>query len=155
MNDGAVTPSSLVQSVGLGQFNCRRLWGRHDAVHDGFMELVSCLNHLGLHIICVQQIQSPPMDPLAPTDGRLGFLFHSSVDACPVPGITDRQSLRWRLVAGATCVCSFYAPHAGITLFSLSTRRRRMHDSGPTEHLVSSAGRARLSAGRVPRKRSH
>ena len=44
MNDGAETPSSLVQSGCVGQFNRRRLWGRHDAVDDGFMGLVSCVS---------------------------------------------------------------------------------------------------------------
>ena len=29
------------------------------------------------------------------------------------------------------------------TLYFLSTRRRRLHDTGPTEHLISSADRAR------------
>ena len=40
-------------------------------------------------------------------------------------------------------------------LHSLSTCRRRVHDSGPTEHRMSLADRARYSAGRQPRKRSH
>ena len=42
--------------------------------------------------------------------------FHSSIDASCIPGVEDSQSLRWRLVAGAICVCSFYAPHVGIAL---------------------------------------
>ena len=50
MNDGA---------VGLGQFHCRRLWGRDGSVHDGFMGLVSCLDQLGLQVLCVQETQSP------------------------------------------------------------------------------------------------
>ena len=29
-------------------------------------------------------------------------------------GPPDSQSLRWRLISGSLCVCSFYAPHAGI-----------------------------------------
>ena len=43
-----------------------------------------------------------------------GFLFHSSIVATPIPGTPDSQSLRWRLISGSLCVCSFYAPHAGI-----------------------------------------
>ena len=43
-----------------------------------------------------------------------GFLLHSTIVASPVPGTPDSQSLRWRLVSGSLCVCSFHAPHAGI-----------------------------------------
>ena len=31
-----------------------------------------------------------------------------------VPGLPDSLSVRWRIFAGVVCVCSFYAPHAGI-----------------------------------------
>ena len=40
------------------------------------------------------------------------------------------------------------------TLYSPSTRRRRLHDSGPTDHLLSPADLPRYSAGRLPRKMS-
>ena len=126
MNDGAVTPTPLVQSLGLGQLNCRRLWSRDGSIHDGFMGLVSCLDQLGLQVLCVQETQSLPMSSL-PVDqpfrydgpvgshGReAGFLFHSSIVATPIPGTPDSQSLRWRFISGSLCVCSFYAPHAGI-----------------------------------------
>ena len=69
----------------------------------------------------MHETQSPPMSSL-PVDqpfryggpigshGReAGFLFHSSIVATPIPG-----TLRWRLISGSLCVCSFYAPHAGI-----------------------------------------
>ena len=75
-------------------------------------------DQLALHTISFQETQSPLMGTL-PTDEPLwydgpvgtngcevGFLFHSSVDACPIPGSADQKSLRWCLVAGATCVCS-------------------------------------------------
>ena len=126
MNDGAVTPTPLVQSLGLGQLNCRRLWSHDGSIHDGFMGLVSCLDQLDLQVLCVQETQSPPMSSL-PVDqpfrydgpigshGReAGFLLHSSIVATPIPGTPDSQSLRWRLISGSLCVCSFYAPHAGI-----------------------------------------
>ena len=112
----------------FGQPNCRRLWGRDGAVHDGFMGLVSCLDQLDLRVLCVQETQSPVLGTL-PTDqpfrydgpvgssGReAGFLFHSSIHSSPIPGIPDLQSLRWRLVSGVVCVCSFYAPHVGIAV---------------------------------------
>ena len=121
MNDGAVTPTPFVQSLGLGQLHCR-LWSRDGSIHDGFMGLVSCLDQLGLQVLCVQETQSPlmsslPMDqPFAVSVGshgrEAGSLFHSSIVASPTP---DSQSLRWRLIsARSLCVCSFYAPHAGI-----------------------------------------
>ena len=74
----------------------------------------------------MQETQSPLMSSL-PVDqpfryvgpvgshGReAGFLFHSSIVASPIPGTPDSQSLRWRLISGSLCVCSFFAPHAGI-----------------------------------------
>ena len=96
MNDGAVTPT-LVQSLGLGQLNCRRLWTRDGSIHDGFMGLVSCLDQLGLQVLCVQETQSPlmsslPVDQPSRYDGPVGshgreagFLFHSSIVASPIP----------------------------------------------------------------------
>ena len=126
MNDGAGTPTPLVQSLGLGQLNCRRLWGRDGSVHDGFIRLVSCLDQLGLQVPCVQETQSPLMSSLPVSqpfrcDGPVGshgreagFLLHCSIVASPIPGTPDSQSLRWRLVSGSLCVCSFCAPHAGI-----------------------------------------
>ena len=54
-------------------------------------------------------------DGLVGRNGReAGFLLQSSTVASPFPGTLDLQSLRWRLVSGSLCVCSFYAPHAGI-----------------------------------------
>ena len=50
MNDGAVTSTPLVQSLGLGQLNCRRLWRCDGSIHDGFMGLVSCLDQLDLQV---------------------------------------------------------------------------------------------------------
>ena len=123
MNDGAVTPTSLVRALGLGQLNCRRLWGRDSSVHDGFMGLVSCLDQLGLQVVCVQETQSPLMsslpidqpfrydDPIGSHGREAGFLL---LVASPVPGTPDSQSLRWGLISGSLCVCSFYLPHAGI-----------------------------------------
>ena len=77
MNDGAVTPTSLVRTLGLGQLNCRRLWGRDSSVHDGFIGLVSCLDQLGLQVVCVQETQSPlvsslPVDQPFRHDGPIG-----------------------------------------------------------------------------------
>ena len=120
MNDGAVTPTPLVQSLALGQLNCRRLWSRDGSIHDGFMGLVSCLDQLGLQVLCVQETQSPPMSSL-PVDqpfrydgpvgshGReAGFLLRSSIVATPIPWTPDSQSdsLRhciqfWRTLAAS------------------------------------------------------
>ena len=54
--------------------------------------------------------------PLGSFGREAGFLFHSSIDASCIPGVEDSQSLRWRLVAGAICVCSFHASHVGIAI---------------------------------------
>ena len=90
------------------------------------MGLVNCLNQLGLHIICVQDTWSPltstlPMtNPFATklpvgTQGRAHcFPLHSSVDC--VSRLKDCRSTVHPLATGAMCVCSFYAPHAGIAI---------------------------------------
>ena len=158
MNDGAVNPTPLVHSLGLGQLNCRRLWSRDGSIHDGFMGLVSCLDQLGLQVLCVQETQSPHMSSL-PVDqpfrydgpvgshGReAGFLFHSSIMATPIPGTPDSQSLRWRLISGSLCVCSFYAPHVGILS---DTRIRIWRTLAASVHRVSQlhSGASLLLAG--------
>ena len=51
--------------------------------------------------------------PVGKPRWRSGFLPHSSIVASPITPNT--QSLRWRLISGSLCVCSFSAPHAGIT----------------------------------------
>ena len=132
MNDGAVTPTPLVQSLGLGQLNCRRLWSRDGSIHDGFMGLVSCLDQLDLQVLCVQETQSPPMSslpmdqpfrydgPIGSHGREAGFLFHSSIVATPIPGTPDSQSLRWAphlrisvclLILRATCWDSLRHSH--------------------------------------------
>ena len=126
MNDGSATPTNLSRSFtwpGSAQLpssvgSC--------SVHDGFMGLVSCLDQLGLQVLCVQETQSPlmsslPVDqpfrydcPIGSHGREAEFLLHSSIVASPIPGTPDSQSLRWRLVSGSLCACSFYAPHVGI-----------------------------------------
>ena len=71
----------------------------------------------------MQETQSPPMSslpldqpfrydgPIGSHGREAGFLFHSSIEATPIPGTPDSQSLRWRLISGSFCVCSFCAPH--------------------------------------------
>ena len=49
-----------------------------------------------------------------PTDQP--FRYDGPVGSYPIPGIADLQSLRWRVVSGVICVCSFYAPHVGTSL---------------------------------------
>ena len=90
------------------------------------MGLVNCWNQLGLHIICVQETRSPLIGTLpidqpfrhdAPvgTQGRAAcFSFHSSVDC--VSRLKDCRSTVHPFPTGAICVCSFYAPHAGIAI---------------------------------------
>ena len=89
-------------------FNCRHLWGRDGAVHDGFMGLVSCLDQLDLRVLYD--------GPVGSYGCEAGFLFHFSIHSSPIPTIADLQSLCWRLVSGVICVCSNYAPHVGISV---------------------------------------
>ena len=51
----------------------------------------------------------PLRRPVGSHGRETGFLFHSSILSSPIPGVADLQSLRWRLVSGVICVCSFYA----------------------------------------------
>ena len=57
------TPTSF--DLAWVRLNCRRLWGRDGPVHDGFKGLVSCLDQLGLQVVCAQESQSPLMSSLA------------------------------------------------------------------------------------------
>ena len=43
-------------------------------------------------------------------------MFHASIASSSIAGVEDSQSVRWRLVASAVCVRSFYAPHVGINI---------------------------------------
>ena len=89
--DGAVTPTPLVQSLGLGQLNCRRLWSRDGSIHDGFMGLVSCLDQLDLQVLCVKETQSPPMSSL-PVDQP--FRYDGPIGSHALP--PDEARSLWR-----------------------------------------------------------
>ena len=77
-------------------------------------------------MVCIQETHAPdfaslPGDQPFVYDGpsntggcEAGFLFHESIRASTVPGVTDTQRTPWRLVSGLVCVCSFYAPHVGM-----------------------------------------
>ena len=54
--------------------------------------------------------------PLGSYEREAGFVFHVSIASLCVSGIEDSPSVRWRLNAGAACVCSFYALHVGINI---------------------------------------
>ena len=78
MNDGAVTPTAIVQSLVLGQLSCRRLWSRDGSIHDGFMGLVSSLDQLGLQVLCVQPlwiISTAQSVPPGHTSGTSGLVL--------------------------------------------------------------------------------
>ena len=73
------------------------------------MGLVSCLDQLHVRVVCVQETHAPSLGTL-PVDQSFRY-------EVLVPLFYRRfLHLRWRLVAGAICVCSFYAPHVGIAL---------------------------------------
>ena len=71
----------------------------------------------GLGLRSAERVRVPAywVDGPASSRGRhAGFLVHSSVSSAAIPGVVDSVSVRWRVFAGAVCVCSFHAPHAGI-----------------------------------------
>ena len=125
MKDGSVTPTSLVHSLGLGQINCRRQWGRDGSVHDGFMGLVSCLDQLDLQVVCVQETQSHPMSlssrgqPFR-CDGPVGSHWREAVFFYPTLPLWRPLSLGPLTHSPIVGVSSralfvsfhFYAPHA-------------------------------------------
>ena len=55
-------------------FNCHRLWGGHNAVHDGLMGLVNYLDRSRLLVVCVHETQNllMPIDQPFSHDGPLG-----------------------------------------------------------------------------------
>ena len=79
-----------------------------------------------VEVLCVQEVYAgdfpslPPNQPFTkdgPTSSRgreAGFLFRSGVSGFAIPGIEDAVSFRWRVVDNSVCICSFYAPHAGL-----------------------------------------
>ena len=87
MNDGAVTPIPVVQSLGLGQLN--RLWSRDGSIHDVFIGLVSCFDQLGLQVLCVQETQTPhELSSCMYTRFLSNLCFDSELQHvfCPEPG---------------------------------------------------------------------
>ena len=79
-----------------------------------------------LAVVCIQETHAPafaalPNDQPYRYDGpcdsggsEAGFLFHETVTATSIPGLPDTLRIRWRLMSGRICVCSFYAPHCGM-----------------------------------------
>ena len=76
MNDGSVTPTSLVHALNLGQLDCCRLWGLDGSVHDGFMGLVSCFDQLGLQVPVDQPFRCGGQ--VGSYDREAGFLVDST-----------------------------------------------------------------------------
>ena len=77
-------------------------------------------------VVCIQETHAPefpdiPNDQPYRYDGPVGqggreggFLFHEAVLVSNIPGVVDSQHIRWRFVFHTICVCSYYAPHAGV-----------------------------------------
>ena len=63
----------------------------------------------------------------------------------PVTGADDTTSVRWRVFGGSWCICSFYAPHAGVGLDAkLSFWRDFVHRA---THIHQSMGLPMIIAG--------
>ena len=121
--DGPAIPPPSFQ---FATFNARRLWQRDQSAHNGFHMLSEILSAEGVDVLCIQEVfagdfpRLPVNQPYSydgPSEFRgceAGFLVHNGVSSAKVPGVPDSLSVRWRIFAGVVCVCSFYAPHAGI-----------------------------------------
>ena len=116
-------PSS--ESRYVASINARRLWQRDQSVHDGFRVFSDFLleNHVG--VVCIQEVFAGdfrlPSDQPYTYDGPVGsggrkaaFLVRAGVCGSPVPGVADSTSVRWRVFNNAWCICTYYAPHAGL-----------------------------------------
>ena len=123
VSDGPATP---INSLSAGTFNARRLWQRDDSVHDGFRMLTDILDAAHVGVLCIQEVftgdfPSLPVDQAFTYDGPVGslgreaaFLIHAGFSGVPISGVEDRTCARWRAFSGSWCICSYYAPHAGI-----------------------------------------
>ena len=118
-------PSFLLLSR-CAQLNTRRLWNADGTVHAAFQALSTFLLRRSIAVACIQETHAPdfaglPDDQPYRYDGsssvggsEAGFLFHESVTTATIPGLPDAQRIRWRLVGGLLCVCSYYALHGGM-----------------------------------------
>ena len=125
MRGGPVTPS---EALSVGTFNARRLWSGDGSIHDGFSVLTHILSVWTVSVLCIQEVQagefpSLPVDQPYHYDGPVGtrgreaaFLVRRGVRGVPVTGVDDTTSVRWWVFGGSWCICSFYAPHAGVGL---------------------------------------
>ena len=125
---GDVSVDEDIRFSSCAQLNTRRLWNA-GTVHAAFHGLADILLQLSINVVCIQETQethapdfaSLPGDQPFVYDGpsntggcEAGFLFHESIRVSTVPGVTNTQRIRWRLVSGLVCVCSLYAPHIGV-----------------------------------------
>ena len=120
---GPVIPN---EALSVGTFNARRLWYGDGSLHDGFRVLTHILSVWSVSVLCIQEVQAGEslrfqLTSLSTTDGPEGtfgreaaFLVRDGVRSVPVSGVDDTTSVRWRVFGGSWCICSFYAPHAGV-----------------------------------------
>ena len=120
--DGPVNPSDRLV---VGTFNTGRLWLQDGSVHDGFQMLTHMLEVESVSVLCLQEVHAGDfptflvnqshVNPSGSRGRDAGFLIHEGVSCTPIRGVTDSVSVRWRVVQGKVCICSFYAPHAGFS----------------------------------------
>ena len=109
-SDGPVNPCDRLI---VGTFNTRRLWLQDGSVHDGFHMLTHILEVESVSVVCLQEVHAGDFPTLLANEPHAGFLIHEGVSCTPIRGVTDSVSVRWRVIQGKVCICSFYAPHAG------------------------------------------
>ena len=124
MRDGIAIPSTV--SFTIASLNTRRLWQRDQSIHDGFRVLTDLIDAAQVGVLCVQEVFAgdhpllPPDQPyvydgpIASGGREAGFLTRCGVTGAPINGIEDTTNVRWRVFNNSWCVCSFYAPHAGM-----------------------------------------
>ena len=124
VRDGPAIASN--ESLCVASLNARRLWQRDQSVDDGFQVFSDFFlkNHIG--VVCIQEVfagdyPTLPSDqpytydgPFSSGERKAAFLVRASVCGSPVPGVADSTSVRWKVFNNAWCICSYYAPHAGL-----------------------------------------
>ena len=122
----------------------------------GFHMLVRVLETERVDVMCVQKVfagdfprllvnQPYWYDGPANSRGRdSGFLVRSSVSSVAIPGVVDSMSVRWRVFAGAVCVCNFHDPTQGLVKL-IASNFGRSCQTGPLHH-----GSAHVSCWRRP-----
>ena len=120
--DGPTIPSS--ESLYVASINARRLWQRDDSVQDGFRVFSDFLLENHVCVVCIQDVFAGDFPTLPSDQHTYDCFFVGSgkrkqhfwfVQAC-VDLLSRSGGFHqgWRVFKNAWCICSCYAPHAGL-----------------------------------------